>query len=255
MLNINDNSSDIIKEKHIHKSLAPLQIQDIEIILNQLKKCVCKIYKNNCNGTGFFCKFNNLNVLVTNNHILNFNDIQNGNKISFSWENGKYKKTITINNSRKVYTSKKDYDTTFIQILENDGIQNFLEIDEEIYEENYENYLNNSNDDLYILNYQDKNNISCSFGKLHELRKYTLSHYCNTKEGSSGSPILSLKTFKVIGIHRGASKNSNYNLGTFIKCPISHFENEIEQNEILLKNNNIGNDFPYEIYRDFQIDS
>ena len=55
----------------------------------------------------------------------------------------KYKKTIKINNSRKVYTSSKDnFDITFIQILDNDGIKNLLEIDEEI-NDNNENYLNN----------------------------------------------------------------------------------------------------------------
>jgi len=33
-----------------------------------------------------------------------------------------------------------------------------------------------------------------------------ISHYFNTKDGTSGRPILSLSNFKVIGVHYGGSK-------------------------------------------------
>ena len=45
-------------------------------------------------------------------------------------------------------------------------------------------------------------------------------HYCDTQNGSSGSPILSLDSLKVIGVHRrggGGGGNFKYNLGTNIK--------------------------------------
>ena len=51
-----------------------------------------------------------------------------------------------------------------------------------------------------------------------------ICHYCNTGEGSSGSPILSLKTLKVIGIHYGSSQNCGLNYGTFIKYGIDEFK-------------------------------
>ena len=56
----------------------------------------------------------------------------------------------------------------------------------------------------------------------------TINHYCNTEEGSSGGPILSLETFKVIGIHYGCNNNSQIksNLGTFIKFAIDLFNNK-----------------------------
>ena len=130
--------------------------------------------------------------------------------------------------------------------MDNDGIKNFLEIDEEIYDDN-EHYLNNSYSDLYLLNYQDKDNIFVSYGKLAKLNRYTLSHYCNTNEGSSGSPILSLKTCKVIGVHHGALKNFNINLGTFIKYPIFEFKNTIKSINKLFKNNNVYNNIPFKI--------
>ena len=47
---------------------------------------------------------------------------------------------------------------------------------------------------------------------------------CNTKSGSSGAPILSFLTNKVIGIHRGFIESKNYNFGTFLKFPLDEFE-------------------------------
>ena len=50
-------------------------------IINQLNTCVCKINKSNGdNATGFFCKisfsYSFLPVLITNNHVLNEEDIR-----------------------------------------------------------------------------------------------------------------------------------------------------------------------------------
>ena len=62
-----------------------------------------------------------------------------------------------------------------------------------------------------------------SYGTLLNIfndKKYKFKHKCATKEGSSGSPILTLKN-KVIGLHRGAEKALN--LGTFLNEPISDF--------------------------------
>ena len=62
-----------------------------------------------------------------------------------------------------------------------------------------------------------------------------ICHYCNTGEGSSGSPILSLKTLKIIGIHYGGDKNIKFNYGTFIKYAIDEFNKyNNNQNEINL---------------------
>ena len=46
-----------IKEKFIEDNPNPITLESTEIILNQMKNCVCKIYMDNGNkGTGFFCK-------------------------------------------------------------------------------------------------------------------------------------------------------------------------------------------------------
>ena len=70
------------QEKLIEKQPLPVSLEGTKKIIEQMENCICKIYPNNgVKGTGFFCKipFNNnlLPVLITNNHILNENDIDN----------------------------------------------------------------------------------------------------------------------------------------------------------------------------------
>ena len=50
----------------------------------------------------------------------------------------------------------------------------------------------------------------------------SIYHTCSAFFASSGAPILSLKTFKVLGIHYGIS-DFEYNNGTFIKYAIDEF--------------------------------
>ena len=74
--------TDIIKESLNKDQPIPVSLEGTRNILYQMENCICKIYKDNgAIGTGFFCKipFNNnlLKVLITNNHILNENEIDN----------------------------------------------------------------------------------------------------------------------------------------------------------------------------------
>ena len=112
----------VIQEKLIEDQPIPVSIEGTEIILDQMKKCVCKIYQNGNKGTGFFCKIpfdnNLLPVLITNNHVLNENDIKNNKKIELSINN--VVKEIKIDNSRKRYTnSDENIDITIIKIKPN----------------------------------------------------------------------------------------------------------------------------------------
>ena len=64
-----------------------------------------------------------------------------------------------------------------------------------------------------------------SFGKgIEEVNDYDIKHLCHTEPGSSGGPILSRMTNKVIGIHKGSIVKygkSAYNIGTFLKFPLN----------------------------------
>jgi len=225
--------SDIRQEKTFKNQPIPVSLEGTKKIVSQLENCICKIYKKNGEtGTGFFCNipFNNnlLPVLITNNHVLNKNDIDK-NKIIKFMINNKVKK-IEMDDSRKKYTNPdKTIDITIIEIRPNkDGINNYLEIDKNDLDKDKENleleYLKKS---AYILHYPNEE-LQVSYGLINDLfGNKTINHFCNTEDGSSGSPILSLKTFQVIGVHYGSSQNQNINInfGIFIKYVIDEFNN------------------------------
>ena len=233
------SDSNIIKEVLIEDQPIPVSIEGIKKILFQLENCICQIYqKNGGKGTGFFCKilFQNklLPVLITNNLVLNEKDIQNNEIIELTMYNYIEKNnkdiSIKIDNSRKRYINS-EIGITIIEIKpEEDKINNYLEIDEEEMTEN--EYRKRS---IYILHYPNTKYVS--YGLINELRENkTIIHYCNTYDGSSGSPILSLKSYKVIGIHYGSIKNNKYkyNYGTYINFAINEL-NKKYKNEINLK--------------------
>ena len=115
------------------------------------ENAMCIIYskggKGDSQGTGFFLYINNQYLpfkkcLMTNNHILDENDIKSGNYINISCQNEE--KQIRINVKRKTYTDK-NLDYTCIEILDEDNIKQFFEID---------NNLNVCKDqDIFILQY------------------------------------------------------------------------------------------------------
>ena len=214
----------ILREQYISTSPNPVSIEGTEKILEQMKKAICKIHKiGGIKGTGFFCKIpynsNQLNVLITNNHILNEKDISLGKKIIFSINNDAETKTIKIDSERITFTSL-ELDVTIIQIKPNiDYINYFLEIDDRINqnEEILSNYYDKHS--IYTLHYPKGEQVLVSYGLLNRISEKVIYHTCSTEQGSSGSPIISLKTFKVIGVHYGYS-NFNLNKAVIIKYAI-----------------------------------
>ena len=213
-------------------------------IKEQMEKNICKIKIGQNQGTGFFCKIpfpdinNMLPVFITNNHIINqdFLNKENANiKLDIKEETEK----IDINlNNRMKYTNEK-YDTTIIEIKEEDKIKNYLKLDDIIINDilNKENKNNEYEDKtLYIIQYP-KGQLSVSYGILVNIaldKKYDFNHKCSTEHGSSGSPILTLNN-KIIGIHKKGGYNNNFNKGTFLNFPIKEF---IELNFSKDKSNN-----------------
>ena len=134
-----------IKEQYLKDSLAPVSIKTTEIILDQMKNCVCKVHKGEVNGTGFFVKvsYDNrlLNLLITNNHVLNEQDILEGKVINISLNNEQIYKEIKIDSKRKKYTNK-DLDVTIIEIKDEVNIKNYLSLDDNILNNNINNYNN-----------------------------------------------------------------------------------------------------------------
>ena len=218
---------------------SPVSFQQMEIIMEQMKKNICKIYLKDGNfGTGFFCEipfpdeFNILPVLFTNNHVLKQKDIEIDNIITFTLDNDKIDKKIIINSKRKTYTSK-ELDTTIIEIKKKDEIKSFLDIDEKLLElssEELKEYCKGK--DIYVIQYPKGFKSSFHSGIIKGINKNVIHHFCATEKGSSGSPIISLWNFKVLGIHKGY--NNINNLGTLITVPIKEFINKFKNNKIKL---------------------
>ena len=244
-------------EKLINTSPEPVTVEGTEKRLNQMNKCVCKIY-NKCEGTGFFTKipFNNilLPVLITNNHVLGENDIKKNNIIILSLNYDKKKKIIEINNERKKYINE-ELDITIIEIKPNkDNINNeYIDLDDDIIEcindnKRNVNYLNEIylNKSIYILHYPKGNNIVVSYGKPPEFDNIDIKHKCSTEHGSSGSPILLINNQKLIGIHYGSYRMEEYNKGTLIIYSIIEFQkknNNKNINDNKIKDNYIISEF------------
>jgi len=79
-----------------------------------------------------------------------------------------------------------------------------LELDENIYEKEIENYYNNEM--IYIINY-NKNNISVIYSKINKINNYELFYSKYFDNNYNMLPIFNLSNNKIIGIH---IKNSKY---------------------------------------------
>ena len=240
-----------IKEKKIEDYPVPVTLESTKTILSQMEKNVCKIYMDNgIKGTGFFCKVPykgkygfdaSLSVLITNNHIIDEKHLGKNNKIIFSINNDKIKKTLYIGD-RKTYTSEL-FDITIIEIFpDEDGIKDFLELDFDINDDDYYDnmYIKKS---VYLLHYPNNEKVSVSYGIINAInlqKHFDFFHFCSTDNGSSGAPILNSSNNKLIGIHKGASNNHNFNKGTILIFPIKEFllKKNKNKNGFVLKDNN-----------------
>ena len=206
---INDVNDDFLKQQCIKNYPKSFPISAFSIMQDQSKKYICKIFiKSGGTGTGFFCKIpfptslNLLPVLITTNHNLEEENIIPGEKINFLINN--HEKSILIDESRKTYTHKgQEGDITIIEIKEEDG----LEIDSFLDTDNSKNNFtqeDNEENNIYIIHFPNGQNIEYSIGiiKYADENNEEIFHTCDTKCGSSGSPIINMKNYKVFGMHK-----------------------------------------------------
>ena len=207
-------------EKMIKNSPAPVDIAGTKTILNQMMNCICKIKINATNGTGFFCKIpyknSSMKVLMTNYHILNDIYYKENKEITLFLNDNKEVKIINLEIERKTYFNK-GYDIAIIELKENDGIKNYLELDDNLFKEETKAYYKDIS--IYTLHYPYGNKASVSYGLSTGIDNHEIKHICSTEHGSSGSPILNLSNNKVIGIHKQGSKKFNFNVGTWFEIP------------------------------------
>ena len=236
-------SSDFIKEKYLQGYPIPVSIDCTTIILEQMKKCICKINLDvEKEGTGFFCYIpgQDKKVMITNNHVVDENILKNNNKLTVRV----YKdQEIEIDlNDKKIYTNI-EYDTTIIEINKdeenkiNDYID-YIDLDKSIFNKEKE-IINKS---IYILQYPKyytgiEQIPFVSYGIIKNIEKYNIYHSCMTIYGSSGSPILNLLNNKVIGIQIDEPIGDNLGLGLRLQYPINDYLNS---KDLFIKDNCIS---------------
>ena len=123
--------------------------------------------------------------------------------------NNSIEKQIFIDELRIIITNE-EYDFTIIEIKDNDGIElnSFLEIDDQIYEEKINSIYKDQQ--VYLLHYPNGTEIKKSEELIKSIdeKDYEIEHFCDSSSGSSGGPLINAKNYKVMGYHKGTSKEN-----------------------------------------------
>ena len=115
-------------------------------------------------GTGFFCHIpigsEKFPVMITHYHIITDEFLKDNKSITIELSN-KHKE-ININDNRLIYTNEM-YNITIIEInSKKDNITQFLDLDENIFNENFYNKIKA----LYTIQYIEGEKIHVSYGYL-----------------------------------------------------------------------------------------
>ena len=194
----------------------------------QMRNSICEIeYNESKIGNGFLCKIpypdfsKLLPVLIINTNIIN--EIKYINDIKILFDNNKKIRCIKNIKERKTYINK-EYEILIIEIFPNeDDLNTFLEIDENIFKN-----INYKNKYISIFNYSNK----LLYGIINNIIDNIIEYKYWEKDGIINGPIILIDNIKVIGIKKEL-KNNN---GILLKEIIKEFnrENEEEKNEINL---------------------
>ena len=174
-------------------------------------------------STGFFMKIdiNNktYNCLLTCNHSITEEDVNSYKIINIlSGPSNKEKKVkLNLDKNERFIIYMEQLDVTIIEILLKDKIKDkkFLYPDLN-YKNGYAQYINTH---IYTGGYPNvdiyNNQRHISSGKIEKIENGIIIHNCDTRYGSSGSPLID-NNKRVIGIHYGSNKEKTKNEGTFI---------------------------------------
>ena len=190
--------------------------------------------------TGFFIKITlkkkEYKFIFTCNHSIPQETIDSKIKISIYYgkKNEEKKTKIELDTNKRFIKTYEDLDVTIIEIKKEDNIPEYKYLFPDLnYKNGIKHYLNA---EIYTAGYP---NVKIHRGDKHysagiitkvDDNGYIFEHNCNTKDGSSGCPIINYNKF-VIGIHYGYDKENKMNYGTFIGKII---------NELFLEEKNIN---------------
>ena len=165
--------------------------------IEKARNATCQILLNDGNyGSGFFCRIpytknDNLllNVLLTCEHVLKQDIIFSDNEIKIKVYDTV--KNIPLKNRKKWSNKKMDY--SCIEILEEDEINDFYNLDDIILNKNYTNemYINNKMNHIYVFGIMQKKRGHSS-GLIKQIQNFYFIHDCNTYKGTSGGVIVNI---------------------------------------------------------------
>ena len=223
-----------------------------ENIIEKIQKCVCLIL--NKKTLGLFCKFPLFgNSKIFKGLLINCDNIDEKNEYSLTlklnlFNNNNYSdhfnfiypiRDIILDDTRTIHKFFFPR-IMLIEIKESDDIPDFLDIDFNINEE--ENYLKSIEYEQLLFTFNGKEGIdfSLTYGLFSEndqsLFVFPIENDCENK----GCPILSSKSFKVVGIHCGYTESLSK--GTFFKVKKNKNISEKYKEIKTIKNNDKNNE-------------
>ena len=172
----------------------------------QMRNSICEIeYNESKIGNGFLCKIpypdfsKLLPVLIINTNIIN--EIKYLNDIKILFDNNKKIRYIKNIKERKTYINK-EYEILIIEIFPNeDDLNTFLEIDENIFKN-----TNYNNKYISIFNYSNE----LIYGIINNLTDNRIEYKFWEKDGIINGPIILIDNIKVIGIKKELKNNNEY---------------------------------------------
>ena len=204
-----------------------------------MSNCICKVKNNENIETGFFCiipyKNNNkIKVLITSYQIINEIYIQNNMSINLLLGDYNENKIINLNENRNIYFNQYS-NTTIIELKDYDNINNFLELDDNLFRNDIHLLL--KNESIYILQHLNGGKALVSYGIINILNGKFIYHICGIESGAIGAPILNLTNNKIIGISLEYNNNfNNFKVGIVLKYAIREFINKYQINNQQMSN-------------------
>ena len=226
-------------------------------IVDKLSDTIVRIELGKKISTGFFMKIKLdkklHNFLLTCAHSIPQQNIDSKSTIKIFYEENKQGKKqetekeikldsdIRFMKCFKNLNNEVNLDVTVIEIIPEDKIPEDKYLYPDLnYKNGYDLYVKTQifaggypNVDVYK---GDKHFSSGTIKSIKENDKNTFWHNCDTREGSSGSPLLNIEQ-KVIGIHYGCNEKNTQNYGTFVGVIIDLLNSE-EDKIIYMDNSN-----------------
>ena len=187
------------------------------------------LYRINNKEIGYFLKIKNKDdksyfALITNSNILKYVD---NNQLTVTIEGDP--KLIELGDIR--YEIEK-YDKAIIEIKNNNDIKYFFEIDNNLFKSELEININYYKESIYIIQYDNKDNILVSYGVINEIFNKEIRYTGNMNTNIKDNIILNLTNNKIIGMD--INKSNCYNKGIFINDLIGRFLFKINKKPIKL---------------------